>query len=71
MEKVDVRGLSCPMPVIKTKKVIDQGAKELLVVGTSQVSKENVTKLAKTNGYEVKNTIDNKDAWEMELTKPK
>lgn len=69
MEKVDVRGLSCPMPVIKTKKVIDQGAKELLVIGTSQVSKENVMKLAKSNGYGVKMNIDNKDEWEMELSK--
>lgn len=71
MEKVDVRGLSCPMPVIKTKKVIDQGVNQLLVVGTSQVSKENVSKLAKTNGYEVKTTVDNKDNWEMELSKVK
>lgn len=69
MEKVDVRGLSCPMPVIKTKKVIDQGAKQILVVGTTQVSKENVMKLAKSNGYEVNMKIDNKDEWEMELNK--
>lgn len=69
MEKVDVRGLSCPMPVIKTKKVIDQGVKELLVVGTSQVSKENVSKLAKSNGYQVNMKVDNKDEWEMELSK--
>lgn len=69
MEKVDVRGLSCPMPVLKTKKVIDSGAKEILVVGTSQVSKENVTKLAKSQGYEVVMKIDQKDNWEMELKK--
>lgn len=69
MEKVDVRGLSCPMPVLKTKKVIDSGAKEILVVGTSQVSKENVTKLAKSNGYEVVMKVDQKDSWEMELKK--
>ncbi|SHH15351.1 TusA-related sulfurtransferase [Thermosyntropha lipolytica DSM 11003] len=69
MEKVDVRGLSCPMPVLKTKKVIDSGAKEILVVGTSQVSKENVTKLARSHGYEVIMKVDQKDSWEMELRK--
>jgi TusA-related sulfurtransferase len=31
METVDVRGLSCPMPVIRTKQAIDKGARELLV----------------------------------------
>lgn len=70
MEKVDVRGLSCPMPVIKTKKVIDQGINELLVVGTSQVSKENVCKLAKSSGYEINIVNDDKNAWEIELRKP-
>ena len=70
MEKVDVRGLSCPMPVIKTKKVIDQGINELLVVGTSQVSKENVCKLAKSSGYEINIINDDKNAWEIELRKP-
>lgn len=69
MDKVDVRGLSCPMPVIKTKQTMDKGSKELLVMGTSQVSRENVTKLARTQGYRVEITIDAKDNWEMILSK--
>ena len=69
MEKVDVRGLSCPMPVIKTKKILDQGVKELLVVGTSSVSKENVSKLARSSGYQVIMKVDAKNEWEMELKK--
>ncbi|HAA08393.1 MAG: sulfurtransferase TusA family protein [Syntrophomonadaceae bacterium] len=69
MEKVDVSGLSCPMPVIRTKKVMDQGAEEILVVGTSQVSKENVSKLAVSQGYQVEMTVDAKDNWEMKLSK--
>ena len=69
MEKVDVRGLSCPMPVIRTKKAIDQGVKELLVVGSSSVSRENVNKLAVSCGYQV-NLIKNEETnWEMELKK--
>ncbi|MDD2585862.1 MAG: sulfurtransferase TusA family protein [Syntrophomonadaceae bacterium] len=69
MEKVDVKGLSCPMPVLKTKQAIDGGAKELLIVGTSQVSKENVSKLAKSQGFNVNITVDQKDSWEMEIKK--
>lgn len=69
MEKVDVKGLSCPMPVLKTKQAIDKGAKELLIVGTSQVSKENVSKLAKSQGFNVNITVDQKDSWEMEIKK--
>lgn len=57
------------MPVIKTKKAIDQGAQELLVLGTSQVSKENVLKLAKSQGYQAELIVDCKDNWEMKLTR--
>ncbi len=69
MEKIDVRGLSCPMPVIKVKQRIDQGSQAINVVGTSQVSKENVTKLAASNGFKLNIIRDGKDEWEMELTK--
>lgn len=57
------------MPVIRTKKAMDQGAQELLVVGTSQVSKENVLKLAASQGYQAELTLDGKDNWEMKLTR--
>lgn len=69
MEKVDVRGLSCPLPVIKTKKVMDQGGHDILIAGTSQVSRDNVSKLAISQGYSVEMKVDAKDNWEMELHK--
>jgi len=69
MEKVDVRGLSCPQPVIKTKKVMDQGAAEILVVGSTQVSLENVTKLARSKAYNITVKSADKNAWEIELSK--
>lgn len=69
MERIDVRGLSCPMPVIKVKKLIDQGSLEILVVGTSQVSKENVSKLANSNGFKLNIILDGKDEWEIKLVK--
>ena len=69
MEKVDVRGLSCPLPVIKTKKVMDQGASQILVVGSTQVSLENVSKLASSKAYQINVKKADKNDWEIELVK--
>lgn len=69
MEIVDVRGLSCPLPVIRTKKAIDKGAAEIKVLGNTAVSRENVSRLAHTCGYDIKSTADDKNDWEMILNK--
>ncbi|HHW60880.1 MAG TPA: SirA family protein [Syntrophomonadaceae bacterium] len=69
MEKIDVSGLSCPVPVIRTKKIMDAGAQEIMVTGSSQVSKENISKLAKQQGYQLRMIKDGKNEWEMELKK--
>lgn len=54
MEKktVDARGLSCPQPVIETKKVLDRlssGAVEVLV--DTVTSRENVIRFAQHAGW--------------------
>jgi tRNA 2-thiouridine synthesizing protein A len=55
MIEVDVRGYSCPIPVVNTKKAIkDNPGKELTVLVESAVSKENVTRLAESEGYTAK-----------------
>lgn len=69
MEKLDVRGLSCPIPVVKTKKMIDQGVTAIQIIGDSAVSRENVSKLARSYGYNVAMNIDDKNNWEMEISK--
>ena len=52
MIEVDVRGYSCPIPVVNTKKAIkDNPDEELTVLVESAVSKENVTRLAESEGY--------------------
>ena len=52
MIEVDVRGYSCPIPVVNTKKAIkDNPGKELTILVESAVSKENVTRLAQSEGY--------------------
>lgn len=49
--EVDARGLACPQPVINTKKVLDSlecGVVTVLV--DNAAAKENVTRLARSNG---------------------
>ena len=54
MKEVDVRGFSCPIPVVKTKKAIEENPDEPLdILVESAVSKENVSRLALSRGYSV------------------
>jgi len=54
MIEVDVRGFSCPIPVVKTKKAIEENPKEtIIVLLDSAISKENVSRLAKSQGCSV------------------
>lgn len=51
MNEVDARGLSCPMPVIKTKNAlesIEEG--EIVVIVDDATSRDNVIRLAKSKG---------------------
>ena len=55
MIEVDARGLSCPVPVVKTQKALDQNpGGRVTVLVDSQVSRENVSRLARSRGYSVK-----------------
>jgi tRNA 2-thiouridine synthesizing protein A len=54
MVEVDARGLSCPIPVVRTKKAMEQHpAETLTVLVETAVSKENVSRLAENQGYSV------------------
>ncbi len=59
MKKVDAAGLSCPEPVILTKRAIEDQPKELEVTVDNNVSKENVKRFLESSGYTV--TIKEKD----------
>jgi len=53
MKKVDARGMDCPKPVIKTKKIMDQGASEIIVIVDNDTANKNVSLLAKKKGYDI------------------
>jgi len=69
MDSLDVRGLSCPIPVLKTKKALEKGSTELEIVGSSKVSQENVSKFAASQGYKVEVAEDKSDEWKIVITK--
>jgi len=69
METLDVKGLSCPLPVLKTKKVLDNGCKELQIDGSSQVSLQNVSKFVASQGFSVKTLKDSPNDWSIIINK--
>jgi len=68
MIEVDVRGFSCPIPVVRTKKVFDEHPEEpVTVLVESDVSKENVSRLAESRGYSIK-TEKTRDGYHLLLS---
>lgn len=57
MKTIDCRGLSCPEPVVQTKRAIG-GQKELAVIVDNVAARENVTRLGNALGYDVKVNAD-------------
>jgi tRNA 2-thiouridine synthesizing protein A len=70
MFEIDVRGYSCPIPVVKTKKAIDEHPEEsIFVLVETAVSKENVSRLAESQGYIIGiDTIE--DGFRLHLSPP-
>jgi len=55
MMVIDARGYSCPIPVVKTKEASDNNPKTpLAVLVESEVSRENVSRLARSRGYSLR-----------------
>jgi len=49
---LDVRGLSCPEPVMRVKKILDTGlTNPLRILADSRVSTENISRLARQAGF--------------------
>jgi len=70
MTEVDVRGFSCPIPVVRTKKAMDENPEEIVtVLVESSVSKENVSRLAQSKGYSIR-IEEIADGFRLVLTPP-
>lgn len=56
MLEVDVRGFSCPVPLMRTKKALESGPVEIKVLVDSGTAKANVVNLLKDSSYDI--TVD-------------
>ena len=56
MEVLDARGLSCPEPVIMIKKAMESKAAAYKLLTDNHAAKENVSRYAEHEGYQVKVT---------------
>ena len=66
-KQVDARGLSCPQPILVTKKALDglaAGAVEVLV--ETATSRDNVTRMAEKLGWKVE--VEELETGEFKLT---
>ena len=61
MKTIDARGLSCPEPVIRTKNALAAGEKAYTVMVDNVTAKENVSRFALHQGYQVSVKEDGED----------
>jgi selenium metabolism protein YedF len=70
MEYIDLKGMSCPLPVIETKKLIEAGSVEELEVFLDQgPPRENVTRFLESRGYRVSVESDQPDSVVLHATR--
>lgn len=69
--KVDLRGLSCPVPVLKVKKALEQSSEQILCFIVDRGAPfENVSRLAAKKGCKVESTeLDN--GVELKIMRPR
>lgn len=53
MKTFDARGLSCPQPVLVSKKAMESNIRGFSIVVDNDTAKENVKRFMENNGYRV------------------
>ncbi|MDP3388106.1 MAG: sulfurtransferase TusA family protein [Eubacteriales bacterium] len=61
MNRIDTRGMSCPQPVLMTKKALDKNPEGLEILVDNNTAKGNVERFLKSSGYTTKITEDGED----------
>lgn len=51
MEKIDVRGMSCPQPVLMTKNAIEKHPEGIDILVDNNTAKNNITRFLNNLGY--------------------
>ncbi|HKL10393.1 MAG TPA: sulfurtransferase TusA family protein [Clostridia bacterium] len=53
MNKIDTRGMSCPQPVLMTKKAIDNSPEGLEILAGDNTAKNNIKRFLESKGFSV------------------
>jgi len=53
MNKIDTRGMSCPQPVLMTKKAIEQNPDGLDILAGDNTAKNNIKRFLESKGFSV------------------
>ena len=64
---IDAKGKNCPIPVIMAKKEIESGVNFFEIEVDNKIAVENLKKLAKNQGFEIKITQD-KDNFKVDFS---
>ena len=65
MTTVDVRGMSCPLPVMRTQEAVVDGATEITVLVDSGTAKANVSAQLSDAGYDIA-VQESDDGWTID-----
>lgn len=57
MAQIDTRGMSCPQPVLMTKKALEANSTEVTILVDSKTAKSNVERYLNLTGYTI-NTVE-------------
>ncbi|MFO8165788.1 MAG: sulfurtransferase TusA family protein [Thermodesulfobacteriota bacterium] len=67
---VDARGFSCPQPVLMTLDGIKKvDTEEILILVDTDTSKENVSRAARSQGWQVKDVIEEGGGYRVTISK--
>lgn len=53
MNKIDTSGMSCPQPVLMTKKALNKDPDGIDIIVDNNTAKENVERFLKYSGYSI------------------
>ncbi|MFN3505598.1 MAG: sulfurtransferase TusA family protein, partial [Caldimicrobium sp.] len=71
IREIDVRGLPCPKPVIKTKEALEESSvgEKIKVLINSKVSLQNIQKFLSAHGHKLLSIIENGEEFSLIIEK--
>lgn len=68
MLELDLTGLSCPEPVVRTKRALKENPQGVISIVDNRAALENVSRFGRAMGYNV-NAVESNDTWRIEIKK--